>query len=211
MNGLIVLLQEEHIRMMGYIKQRKEATMEQLEIINKDGSGTGIYKDRNAVHRDGDLHASSHVWVVRDDTGGGFSVLLQQRSSDKDAFPNCFDTSCAGHVARGDTYETTAMRELEEELGIKPRERLEWLFDQHISWEAEFHGARFINNEIDRIYVLKADDIDLTQFQKEEISGLCWQKASDVLAALLAGDSRYCIQPIIFERFMEEMTARQEP
>lgn len=185
--------------------------MEQLEILNNDGSGTGVYKDRKEVHRDGDLHASSHVWVVRDDTGGGFSVLLQQRSPDKDAFPNCFDTSCAGHVARGDTYETTAVRELEEELGIKPGDGLIWLFDQHISWEAEFHGRLFINNEIDRVYILKVKDIDLTQFQKEEISGLCWQKASCVLAALRAGNSRYCIQPIIFEKFIEEMNARQEP
>lgn len=97
----------------------------QFEIINKDGSGTGVYKDRNAVHRDGDLHASSHVWIVRDDMDrSGFSVLLQQRSPDKDAFPNCFNTSCAGHVARGDTYEATAIRELEEELGIKSGDRL---------------------------------------------------------------------------------------
>ncbi len=183
--------------------------MEQLEIFNEDGSGTGIYKDRNAVHRDGDLHASSHVWVVRDDAeGNSFFVLLQQRSPDKDAFPNCFDTSCAGHVAKGETYETTANRELEEELGIKPGKGLEFLFDQHVSWEAEFHGSRFINNEIDRVYVLKVNDIDLERFQKEEICGLYWQKAYDVLTALRAGDPRYCIQPNIFERLMEKMTAR---
>ncbi len=54
----------------------------------------------------------------------GFSVLLQQRSPDKDAFPNCFNTSCAGHVARGDTYEATVIREFEEELGIKSGDRL---------------------------------------------------------------------------------------
>jgi len=182
--------------------------MELLELYTEHGCGTGIYKDRKEVHRDGDLHASSHVWVVRDDMDGkGFSVLLQQRSPDKDAFPNCFDTSCAGHVAKGETYETTAIRELEEELGIKPEGRLEFLFDQHISWEAEFHGRRFINNEIDRVYVLKVKDIDLELFQKEEISGLCWQNAADVLAALRAGDARYCIQLPIFEALFTRMIA----
>lgn len=49
--------------------------MEQLEILNNDGSGTGVYKDRKEVHRDGDLHASSHVWVVRDDTGSGYQCF----------------------------------------------------------------------------------------------------------------------------------------
>ncbi len=183
--------------------------MEQLEIINMDGSSSGVYKDRKEVHRDGDLHASAHVWVIREGSDGNdFSVLLQKRSPDKDAFPNCFDTSCAGHVAKGETYETTANRELEEELGIKSGEGLEFLFDQHVSWEAEFHGSRFINNEIDRVYVLKVNDIDLERFQREEICGLYWQKAGDVLAALRAGDPRYCIQTNIFERLMEKMTAR---
>lgn len=183
--------------------------MELLEIFNEDGTGTGVYKDRTAVHRDGDLHASSHVWVVRDDMdGGGLSVLLQQRSPDKDAFPNCFDTSCAGHVAKGETYETTAIRELEEELGIKPGDNLEFLFDHHVSWKSEFHGQPFINNEIDKVYALKVKDIDLERFQKEEISGLYWQNATNVLAALRAGDTRYCILLPIFQRLMEKMTVQ---
>jgi hypothetical protein len=51
-------------------------------------------------------------------------------------------------------------------------------------------------------------DIDLERFQKEESSGLCWQNAADVLAALRAGDTRCCIQLPIFEEFVMKMTAK---
>lgn len=179
--------------------------MEKLKLFNEDGSETGLSKDRAAVHHDGDLHGSAHVWVVRDISGGDFSVLLQKRSPDKDSFPNCYDTSCAGHVSDGESFESTALRELDEELGIKPSAKPIFLFDYRISWEDVFHDRRFINNEIDRIFMIQADDVALDRFQMEEISALCWQKASDVLAALREKDARYCTQFPIFEKLVEQI------
>lgn len=181
--------------------------MEALEIFNEDGFGTGIYKNRSAVHRDGDLHGSAHVWVVREgERWGDFFVLLQKRSPDKDAFPNCFDTSCAGHVAQGETFESTALRELEEELGIVPKDALTFLFDQRVGWESQFHGKTFVNNEINRVFLLYAPNVDVSRFQKEEITGLFWQNAADVLSKLRAGDERYCIQLPLFERLVEAVS-----
>ena len=37
----------------------------------------------------------------------------------KDSFPGCYDISSAGHISAGDEPLETALRELEEELGIK--------------------------------------------------------------------------------------------
>ena len=180
--------------------------MELIEILNEDGSGTGILRKRSDVHRTGELHGSSHVWITRGlEAGDWFSVLLQRRSPDKDAFPNCLDTSCAGHVAAGDDFYCTALRELEEELGIKTEENeLRFMFDHRVKWESEFHGEKFINNEINRVYMLNNPKVDLTKFQVEEISGLCWQDAKEVLAALRAGDPLYCIELPLFERFVGE-------
>jgi 8-oxo-dGTP diphosphatase len=143
--------------------------MEQLEILNEDGISTGLCKDRADVHRDGDLHGSSHVWIIRDlQKDGNFSVLLQQRSATKDAFPNCLDTSCAGHVTSGETFCSTAIRELEEELSIKPEEEIIFLFDHSTCWEAEFSGPKFINHEICRVYLLhNVSSINLKGFQKK--------------------------------------------
>lgn len=50
---------------------------------------------------------------------GSYDLLLQKRSENKDAFPGCYDISSAGHLPAGQDYLTSALRELEEELGIK--------------------------------------------------------------------------------------------
>ena len=181
--------------------------MEKLKLYHEDGSETGMSKDRTMVHRDGDLHGSAHVWVIRHISGEDFDVLLQTRSPDKDSFPNCYDTSCAGHVAERETFESTALRELEEELGIRPATPPVFLFDHRVHWEEKFHGRRFINNEIDRVFMLQVSDVSLDRFQEEEISALCWQKASEVLTALRAKDTRYCIQLPIFEKLMEQIAS----
>ena len=46
-------------------------------------------------------------------------MLLQKRSREKDAFPGCYDISSAGHIPAGDGFVESALRELEEELGIR--------------------------------------------------------------------------------------------
>jgi 16S rRNA (adenine1518-N6/adenine1519-N6)-dimethyltransferase len=43
-------------------------------------------------------------------------VFLQKRSRLKDVHPGCWDSSAAGHLDVGESYEDCARRELEEEL-----------------------------------------------------------------------------------------------
>lgn len=38
---------------------------ELLDLRKEDGSRKGETKERELVHRDGDLHGTSHVWLVR--------------------------------------------------------------------------------------------------------------------------------------------------
>ena len=45
-------------------------------------------------------------------------VFLQKRSEWKDRHPLAWDSSAAGHVGAGEDYDTAAVRELKEELGI---------------------------------------------------------------------------------------------
>ena len=105
---------------------------------------TGECKVRSRVHADGDWHRSVQVWIAErcrcrgvgtdGDMGDGeggegdgiiddddiykVRVLLQRRSHYKDTHPDLLDVSCAGHVDAGDGIVETAMRELEEELGL---------------------------------------------------------------------------------------------
>lgn len=46
-------------------------------------------------------------------------IIVPVRSSNRRIFPNCYDFSVGGFVETGESYEETAHRELQEELGIK--------------------------------------------------------------------------------------------
>jgi len=70
---------------------------------------------REEVHKKGLLHRSVHILVFNP----AGELFLQKRSLNKDENPGLWDTSSAGHVETGEDYQTSAERELEEELGIR--------------------------------------------------------------------------------------------
>ena len=80
-------------------------------------------------------------------------MYLQQRSRWKDRHPLKWDSSAAGHVAAEESYEETARRELEEELGINvPLEKLLKLpasarTEQEFVWlyRGEIRGSPMVN------------------------------------------------------------------
>jgi isopentenyldiphosphate isomerase len=90
---------------------------EPFDVLNADGTPTGIVKPRAAVHRDGDWHRALHIWIVaRDETGKPF-LIFQRRAAGKDSWPDHFDTTVGGHYRAGETLQET-LREVEEEIGL---------------------------------------------------------------------------------------------
>ncbi|WP_133715920.1 MULTISPECIES: NUDIX hydrolase [Methylocaldum] len=79
---------------------------------------------RGEVHELGLRHRAVHILVFNDLE----EILLQKRSRTKDINPGLWDTSAAGHVDWGESYDDCAMRELGEELGIASRSPLRFLF-----------------------------------------------------------------------------------
>jgi len=79
---------------------------------------------RSAVHRLGLLHRAIHVLVLN----ARGEIFLQKRSLSKDTHPGKWDSSCSGHVDQGEDYDTSAIRELGEELGITIEAAPERLF-----------------------------------------------------------------------------------
>mmetsp|Transcript_11330 Transcript_11330/g.17367 ORF Transcript_11330/g.17367 Transcript_11330/m.17367 type:complete len:280 (+) Transcript_11330:129-968(+) len=151
---------------------------------------TGQTKRRLLVHQDGDWHRSVHIWVVDKDQE---HILLQRRSGGKDTFPNCLDVSCAGHVTSGDDIDETAIRELEEELGMNNigmdliKDSRAFTFAASIVGETPLHG-KFICQEYQEVFVLRQDgELDVTSFapiMKEEVAGFEVAKVKDILSRL---------------------------
>ena len=93
---------------------------ERLPVVDKNDRILR-YARRSDVHGNNLRHRAVHI-LVFDQAG---DVYLQQRSRWKDRHPLKWDSSAAGHVAAEESYEETARRELEEELGINvPLEKL---------------------------------------------------------------------------------------
>ena len=174
--------------------------MELLELRREDGSRTGVIRERSLVHELGDLHGTSHVWIVRPTETGSFEVLLQKRSSGKDSYPGCYYISSAGHVPAGGNYLDSALRELEEELGIRAcPEDLQELFLHRGYAESEFYGKPFKNAEVTMVYLYSCpvNLSDLT-LQKEEVEAVCWMEYETLLAkvrkeAAQGKAENYCI------------------
>lgn len=63
--------------------------MEYLDIRTENGELTGEIKERTQVHTDGDIHGTSHVWLVRytDKNKKKFDILLQKEPQQKMRMP----------------------------------------------------------------------------------------------------------------------------
>ncbi len=86
---------------------------ELLDVLNAAGSPTGETKPRPNVHRDGDLHRTLHLWLLKDKQ----TVLLQRRALGKDLEPGKLDVAVGGHFSAGETL-PDVLRETREELGF---------------------------------------------------------------------------------------------
>lgn len=120
---------------------------------------------RSEVHARGMLHRAVHILVFN--TRG--ELLVQRRSASKDEFPLCFTTSASGHVSAGESYEESAPRELEEELGL--RGPLEFL--------AKFPASPETANEHSVVYRTVTDDVPV--FDPVEIESGGYYRLDELL------------------------------
>ena len=165
--------------------------LELFDVLDDEGNKTGIVRERGVCHRDGTAHAAAHIWVVRQNADGKLEVLLQKRSIEKDSNPGSFDTSAAGHVAAGDDVLETAIRELEEELGIiAASDDLEYLGVHHNAYQDIFHGRVFRDNEFMSVYAYFRD-VDETKLtlQETEVESVRWMDLDECLKVI--GDAVY--------------------
>ena len=173
--------------------------MELFDILNEDGSKTGIVRERGVAHREGSIHATVHTWIVRKHAEEGklsdYDVLLQKRSACKDSNPGCYDISSAGHVETGDKPLSAAVRELAEELGIQAEEeQLHYVGIHPGAFEAVFYGRMFRDKEISSGYVYTEPvDVKNLTLQESEVEEVLWMDYEECRRKIQDGTLDNCI------------------
>ncbi|MDO8524701.1 MAG: NUDIX domain-containing protein [bacterium] len=136
---------------------------ELIDIYNQDNEPTGLLELKSKAHEKGLWHRASHIWIYNSKG----EILLQLRAKPKKVFPNKWDVSAAGHIAAGEEPVTAAIRETEEELGLKiNKEDLEFL----MAYKKELISGEIDNKEFYYVYLFRYDgSIASLVLQTEEV------------------------------------------
>lgn len=140
--------------------------MENLDIVDEAGKIVG-QAPRNVVHRDGLLHREVHVWLYTKND----EIIFQRRAKDKDTFPGFLDASIGGHVDQGEEWIDAAMKELEEEAGIKAQSDDLTLIKKYRSYTYDLL-TKTKNDAFRRVYALPWNkDISDLRVEKGKATG----------------------------------------
>jgi isopentenyldiphosphate isomerase len=139
------------------------------------------YKDRDDV-MDGEIVRITAIWV----TDGNDNILMAQRSFKKKHSPGLWGPGVAGTVEEGETYESNAYKELEEELGItgvklKPIKKI--LYTSRTG--SKFCYFYNLEVPIDTQFKIQENELEQVKwFSKEELKNLLNTKPEDFVHAL---------------------------
>lgn len=168
---------------------------ELFDVVDTNGNPTGKTVTRELAHSQGIWHRTAHVWLVRKNEEQ-LQILLQKRTQTKDSFPGCYDISSAGHIPAGTDFITSALRELEEELGIRANaSELVYCGDRKIITDNIFHGAEFHDRQYSRVFLLWLDlDEKSFSIQPEEIDSIKWLAFDECLEGVKNNAFPHCIE-----------------
>ena len=147
---------------------------ERFDVLSPSGDPTGLVKDRDAVHRDGDWHRCGHVWIA-----SGDRVLLQRRALVKETWPGLWDISVAGHVHAGESAVDAAVREAQEELGLA----VDASALRHLG-TLRYHVVLrpdYVENEFHEVYLLRREvDLSSLTLDPQEVAEVRWVALDDL-------------------------------
>lgn len=149
------------------------AEQEKIDVLDEKGLGTGIVKTRSDIHRDGDFHATIHIWILN--TNG--EILLQKRALHKKVHPGKWDISVAGHIPAGLSPKEGAVKEAAEELGLAIRTEDLVFMGKVLSCQYQQEGeSPFQDREFHHLYlvILPPRPIESFSFPDGEVTALCW-------------------------------------
>ena len=151
---------------------------EQIDILNENGELTGEIRSRKEVHKLGLWHRANHIWILNSKG----ELLLQQRAKEKINHGGFWDVSAAGHISAGENWFNSALREIEEELGIKIVER-ELNYLGVTKRQNIVNNGTYIDNEFVDVYIIEKDiplsKIVMQESEVKNIQYIFWEKLKD--------------------------------
>ncbi len=130
-------------------------TEEIFDVVNDHDEVVG-QQSRSEVHRLKLKHRAVHVLVFN----AQGDLFLQKRSMKKDCFPGAWDSSASGHLDSGESYDSCAIRELSEELGLVPRALPERLFKIGACGDTGWEFVWIYRCQSDGPFTLHPEEID---------------------------------------------------
>ena len=147
--------------------------MERFDLYDSRRRFTGRTIARGEDVPDGLRRLVVHVCVFN----SRGEMLIQQRQSFKEGWPNLWDVSVGGGVQAGETTQQAARRELQEELG------LEFDFENETPMLTTTFRKGF-----DDLYIIHLEpDLSTLPLQPEEVQAVRWAGKDEVLAMIENG------------------------
>ena len=161
-------------------KKRQISAPEVFDVVNDRDEVVGRAA-RDEVHRRGLMHRATHVLVFN----SRGQLFLQKRSLKKDRQPGLWDSSASGHVDSGEDYDTCALRELHEELGLQLSAPLGRLFKLAASLETDQEHLWVYRCQAEGPFELNAEEIERGGwFSAEELSKWMAERPQDFASAM---------------------------
>ncbi len=127
--------------------------------------------------------ASIFIWRRND---GKLQILLQTRSPQKRVWPSYLDVSAAGHIDFGEQPMTAALRETEEEIGLKLNAN-DFIFIGTLPVVSTYPDPH--EPELHFIYAFEAKTDLQLNFTDEEVVAADWYDVDEVLKFVHAGEN----------------------
>ncbi len=156
---------------------------ERVYLVNKDDAVIGE-KWRDEL-TDDDCWRVVAIWVT-DENG---NILLQQRSLDKKIGPGVWSAATEGTIELQDSPEETAVRELEEELGLKIQQE-DLTASTKVHYKDPAFGWRIKYGYLLTIAHSRTSEIVL---QEDEVSQIKWLSPSELREFIKNNTEKYVL------------------
>lgn len=144
--------------------------MEVWTVYDRDRRPTGQTIERGTKLGEDEYHMVIHVCIINSDN----QMLIQQRQSFKEGWPNLWDISVGGSSTEGEDSRTAAKRELFEELG----------YSADLSNARPFFTINFCCG-FDDFYILEDNvEIEDLKLQYEEVQAVRWASKDEILSMI---------------------------